>query len=364
MIRTSIGSPLSYRRTQAAPARRGQCRTPRRPAVLRLAREVAATPRRCAELARSLTRLRYAGRGCTSTHLAYSDGRRRQTMLFASSAPAVIANLATTQDGRRAHRSSASGVRRTPDALVTSADSAANPWCAPRCAPIRAYAASVTRPTRSVEPNPPSGAARFAPGRNRTYDLALRRRALYPLSYGRGGRISLARVEVTARVVDVASCRDVHDLARVAGRGRRRSGRGASRRHERLRRGGADRALRRVGGVGARVRRGERRRARRRPVCARRDLRPAAARAVRRAQRDRRRAARPPGQAARPARPPAARPAARRAADVVDDLARRSRRHGAPRGEDDARRALPPPEAEARRRATGSTSSASAPFAA
>jgi hypothetical protein len=24
-----------------------------------------------------------------------------------------------------------------------------------------------------------------APGRNRTYDLALRRRALYPLSYGR-----------------------------------------------------------------------------------------------------------------------------------------------------------------------------------
>jgi hypothetical protein len=26
-----------------------------------------------------------------------------------------------------------------------------------------------------------------APGRNRTCDLALRRRALYPLSYGRGG---------------------------------------------------------------------------------------------------------------------------------------------------------------------------------
>ena len=51
-------------------------------------------------------------------------------------------------------------------------------------------------------------------------------------------------------------------------------------------------------------------------------------------------------------------------ADVVDDLARRSRRHGAPRGEDDARRALPPPEAQARRRATGSTSSASARCAA
>src|SRR5204863_8114787 len=33
-------------------------------------------------------------------------------------------------------------------------------------------------------------------------DLALRRRALYPLSYGRGERgISLARVELTARVV-------------------------------------------------------------------------------------------------------------------------------------------------------------------
>ena len=28
-------------------------------------------------------------------------------------------------------------------------------------------------------------ATRFAPGRNRTCDLALRRRALYPLSYGR-----------------------------------------------------------------------------------------------------------------------------------------------------------------------------------
>jgi L-alanine-DL-glutamate epimerase-like enolase superfamily enzyme len=40
-----------------------------------------------------------------------------------------------------------------------------------------------------------------APGRNRTCDLALRRRALYPLSYGRGGVTSLARVELTARVV-------------------------------------------------------------------------------------------------------------------------------------------------------------------
>ncbi len=33
--------------------------------------------------------------------------------------------------------------------------------------------------------------ARYAPGRNRTCDLALRRRALYPLSYGRGGAASV-----------------------------------------------------------------------------------------------------------------------------------------------------------------------------
>ena len=189
----------------------------------------------------------------------------------------------------------------------------------------------------------------YAPGRNRTYDLALRRRALYPLSYGRGGGISLARVELSARIVTLRlaetftisrESQDEADVVQVEV---------AARRHERLRRGGADRALRRVGRVGARVPRGERRRARRRSVRARRDLRPAAARAVRRAQRDRRCAARPPGQAARAARAPAARPAARRAADVVDDLARRSRRHGAPRREDAARRALPPAEAQARR---------------
>jgi Protein of unknown function (DUF2568) len=33
--------------------------------------------------------------------------------------------------------------------------------------------------------------AAHAPGRNRTFDLALRRRALYPLSYGRGDRGSV-----------------------------------------------------------------------------------------------------------------------------------------------------------------------------
>src|SRR5438034_9524387 len=38
-----------------------------------------------------------------------------------------------------------------------------------------------------------------APGRNRTCDLALRRRTLYPLSYRREG-ISLAPVDVTARI--------------------------------------------------------------------------------------------------------------------------------------------------------------------
>ena len=71
---------------------------------------------------------------------------------------------------------------------------------------------------------------------------------------------------------DASPRRDVHDLARVAGRGRGRPGRDrARRRRSRLRRGGADRPLRRVGGVRARVRRGAGRRARRRSVRARRD---------------------------------------------------------------------------------------------
>ena len=60
-----------------------------------------------------------------------------------------------------------------------------------------------------VERNPCSRPACYAPGRNRTYDLALRRRALYPLSYGRRGGASLApsfrwyvpAVEVSARIV-------------------------------------------------------------------------------------------------------------------------------------------------------------------
>ena len=39
-----------------------------------------------------------------------------------------------------------------------------------------------------TQANPQGGAAENAPGRIRTCDLALRRRALYPLSYGRGER--------------------------------------------------------------------------------------------------------------------------------------------------------------------------------
>src|SRR5919202_3112033 len=48
----------------------------------------------------------------------------------------------------------------------------------------------------------PAGGRTFdgsAPGRNRTCDLALRRRALYPLSYGRGVR-SVSRMELSARI--------------------------------------------------------------------------------------------------------------------------------------------------------------------
>ena len=59
-------------------------------------------------------------------------------------------------------------------------------------------------------------------------------------------------------------------------------------------------------------------------------------------------AARPAGEAARRSRVAAARAAAHRPADVLDGLARRSGRHGAPRREGGD--ALPAPEAEARRR--------------
>ena len=72
-------------------------------------------------------------------------------------------------------------------------------------------------------------AVRNAPGRNRTCDLALRRRALYPLSYGRRGTGSLAAavrwyvpaVEVSTRIVTLElaetfvisrSARDTEDV--------------------------------------------------------------------------------------------------------------------------------------------------------
>ena len=101
-------------------------------------------------------------------------------------------------------------------------------------------------------------AGRYAPGRNRTYDLALRRRTLYPLSYGRGGAVSLARVQVDARIVDAASSRR-RSSSRARRSDRRRSSRSScTRRRRGLRRGGADRAVRRDGRFGARVRRGAR----------------------------------------------------------------------------------------------------------
>ena len=88
---------------------------------------------------------------------------------------------------------------------------------------------------------------RDAPGRNRTCDLSLRRRTLYPLSYGRGQVTSVAPVKLTARIATLRLAGDVHDLAQLGGRGGGRAGRGRARRRVRVRRGGADRALRRVG---------------------------------------------------------------------------------------------------------------------
>ena len=88
--------------------------------------------------------------------------------------------------------------------------------------------------------------------------------------------------------------------------------------------------------------------ARRRPVRARGDHGAAARARVRRARRDRRRAARPAGQARRTAGLPAARARTSRPTDLVDDLARRPRRHGAARRS--RRRPIQAPQAEDRRR--------------
>ncbi len=54
-----------------------------------------------------------------------------------------------------------------------------------------------------------------APGRNRTCDLALRRRALYPLSYGRGEAASLASEPWSGAEPGFASTRSLRNDARV-----------------------------------------------------------------------------------------------------------------------------------------------------
>ena len=146
--------------------------------------------------------------------------------------------------------------------------------------------------------------------------------------------VSLSAVDFTARIVTLELARDVRHLARVARHGGRREVTLDMQRRARLRRGGADRALRRVARVGARLCRGARRarsattRSRSRRSwrgCPRASTR--RVRAIDAALHDLQ------GKLVGRARLPAARAAAVRAADVVDDLARRSRRHGAPRGE-------------------------------
>ena len=213
-----------------------------------------------------------------------------------------------------------------------------------RCASSRA---SVARRVRA--------AVADAPGRNRTCDLALRRRALYPLSYWRRGEASLPAVgrwyvpavDVSARIVTLElaetfvisrSARDSEDVVVVELRHSGVSGFGEAQPVDRYER---------VGRVGAGVRRGARGAAGRRPVRARGGDGAAAGARVRRARGDRRRAPRPAGQAPRPARLAAARPPPRRPADELDGLARRSRRHGSPRRE--GARPLPAPQAQARR---------------
>ena len=148
---------------------------------------------------------------------------------------------------------------------------------------------------------------------------------------------------------DAAARRDVRDLARVERRGGGPPGRAPARRRRRLRRGRA------------RSTATTRRRRRRSPTSRRTAallgddpfaLEEIEARLPAGPERGqggaRRRAPRPAGEAARRSRLAAARPAAHRAADLVDRVARRSRRHG-PAGREGGD-ALPAPEAEARRR--------------
>ena len=183
-------------------------------------------------------------------------------------------------------------------------------------------------------------------------------RALSPELRARMLQCSLTRVQVEARIVTLELA-ETFVISRGAQATPRTSCRSSSARRaaSRPRRSGADRPLRRVGGVGARILEEQRTRSATIPSRSRRSWRACRASSSRRGRRSTPRCT-TSGEARRPAGLPAARPPARRPADVVDDLARRPRRHGAARGA--GARTLPPPEAEARRRATASTSSACA----
>ena len=58
------------------------------------------------------------------------------------------------------------------------------------------------REAATVPERPANGSRRSAPGKIRTCDLCLRRAALYPLSYGREGAVSLAAPSASARPAD------------------------------------------------------------------------------------------------------------------------------------------------------------------
>ena len=196
----------------------------------------------------------------------------------------------------------------------------------PRTSSI-APATTSRRPATSRRSAEPVG---HAPGRIRTFGLALRRRALYPLSYGRG-EVSVVDVDWTPAVtaggrlcrpggqgrstrprraaVPVGSLvdggarrdrpaparRDVRDQPRVAGLGGRRPCEPHSRPRGRTWRGGADRPIRRDGGIRAGLCRAAWPARGRRSVRARGDRGPP--------RRDPRRAGREGGARRRPPRP-------------------------------------------------------------
>ena len=102
-------------------------------------------------------------------------------------------------------------VRRADVVERAAADSGSSgtTMIATRSAPMPVSAIERPSPPSGSESPPASPAPRLsdvagtrrrnAPGRNRTCDLALRRRALYPLSYGRAGRRKCRRVGERAR---------------------------------------------------------------------------------------------------------------------------------------------------------------------